>query len=267
MATEFTKIGQAHRREARLLQSTTVPMKGKSVLVTGGARRIGRAIALAMAAAGADVAFTYRSSAEDARQTMAGLKTRGVRALALRCDVRQEKSVVATLGQLREKFGGLDVLVNNAGAYDTLDFEQISARQWDDMFAVNTRGPFLMSRLAAALLRARKGRIVNIASLGGLRPWASHAHYCASKAALIMLTQVMAKALAPEISVNCVSPGMISTGGSQPTAFLRHVARKTPMKRAGTPAEVAAAVLFFATGPHFITGQVLGVDGGLGLES
>jgi len=242
-------------------------MKGKSVLVTGGARRIGRAIAQAMAAAGADVAITYRSSAEDARQTLADLKARGVRALSLRCDVRDERSVAGALRQVKTSFGGLDVLINNAGAYDTIDFEQITTRQWDDMFATNTRGPFLMSRLAAPLLRERKGRIVNIASLGGLRPWASHAHYCASKAALIMLTQVMAKALAPEVSVNCVSPGMISTGGSQPTAFLRHVAKKTPMKRAGTPAEVAAAVMFFASGPHFITGQVLGVDGGLGLES
>jgi len=242
-------------------------MKGKSVLVTGGARRIGRAIALAMAAAGADVAITYRSSAEDARQTLADLKARGVRALSLRCDVRDERSAAAALRQVKTAFGGLDVLINNAGAYDTIDFEQITTRQWDDMFATNTRGPFLMSRLAAPLLRERKGRIVNIASLGGLRPWASHAHYCSSKAALIMLTQVMAKALAPEVSVNCVSPGMISTGGSQPTAFLRHVAKKTPMKRAGTPAEVAAAVMFFASGPHFITGQVLGVDGGLELES
>ena len=242
-------------------------MKGKSVLVTGGARRIGRAIAQAMAAAGADVAITYRSSTEDARQTLADLKARGVRALSLRCDVRDERSAAAALRQVKTAFGGLDVLINNAGAYDTIDFEQITTRQWDDMFATNTRGPFLMSRLAAPLLRERKGRIVNIASLGGLRPWASHAHYCSSKAALIMLTQVMAKALAPEVSVNCVSPGMISTGGSQPTAFLRHVAKKTPMKRAGTPAEVAAAVMFFASGPHFITGQVLGVDGGLGLES
>ena len=242
-------------------------MKGKSVLVTGGARRIGHAIAQAMAAAGADVAFTYRSSAEDARQTLADLRARGVRALSLRCDVRDEKSVADALRRVKAGFGGLDVLINNAGAYDTIDFEQITTRQWDDMFATNTRGPFLMSRLAAPLLRERKGRIVNIASLGGLRPWASHAHYCSSKAALIMLTQVMAKALAPEVSVNCVSPGMISTGGSQPTAFLRHVAKKTPMKRAGTPAEVAAAVMFFASGPHFITGQVLGVDGGLGLES
>jgi len=242
-------------------------MKGKSVLVTGGARRIGREIGLAMATAGADVAFTYLSSAQDARRTLADLKARGVRALALRCDVRAEKSVAAALRQVSAKFGGLDVLVNNAGAYDTIDFEKITARQWDDMFATNTRGPFLMSRLAAPLLRARKGRIINIASLGGLRPWASHAHYCASKAALIMLTEVTAKALAPEVSVNCVSPGMISSGNAEATAFLRHVAQKTPMRRAGTPGEVAAAVMFFASGPHFITGQVLGVDGGLGLES
>ncbi len=244
-----------------------MPLQGKSVLITGGARRIGREIALAMAAAGADVAFTYLSSGRDARRTLADLKTRGVRAVALRCDLCDEKSIAAALHQVKQKLGGLDVLVNNAGAYATIDFEKITARQWDDMFATNTRAAFLMSRLAAPLLRSRKGRIINIGSLGGLRPWASHAHYCASKAALIMLTQVTAKALAPDVSVNCVSPGMISTGNSQPTAFLRHVAQKTPMRRAGTPGEIAAAVMFFAAGPHFITGQVLGVDGGLGLES
>lgn len=241
-------------------------MKGKSVLVTGGARRIGREIALTLAAAGADVAFSYLSSKNDAQRTLADLKAQGVRALALRCDVRVERSVTAALRQLEAKFGGLDVLVNNAGAYATTDFEKITARQWDEMFAINTRGPFLMSRLCVPMLRARRGRIINIGSLGGLRPWASHPHYCASKAALVMLTQVTAKALAPEISVNCVSPGMISSSNSQ-SAFLRHIARKTPMKRAGTAAEVAAAVMFFASGPHFITGQVLGVDGGLGLES
>ena len=242
-------------------------MKGKSVLVTGGARRIGREICLTMAAAGADVAYTYLSSSQEARRLLGELKGSKVRALAVRCDVRSEKSVAAALRRVEAEFGGLDVLINNAGAYATVDFEKITPRQWDEMFAINTRGPFLMSRLAARMLRARKGRIINIGSLGGVRPWASHAHYCSSKAALVMLTEVTAKALAPEISVNCVSPGMISAGNSQPTAFLRHVAGKTPMRRAGTPAEVAAAVLFFATGPHFITGQVLGVDGGLGLES
>jgi len=242
-------------------------MKGKSVLVTGGARRIGREIALAMADAGADVAFTYRTSAEDAKRTLADLKGRGVRALAVRCDIREEKGVGAALRELGEKFGGLDVLVNNAGLYETVEFEKITARQWDEMFATNTRAPFLTSRLAAPMLRERRGRIINIASLGGQRPWASHAHYCASKAALIMLTEVTAKALAPEISVNAVSPGMISSGRSESGGFVRHVASKTPMKRAGNAAEVASAVMFFAMGPHFITGQVLGVDGGLALES
>jgi NAD(P)-dependent dehydrogenase (short-subunit alcohol dehydrogenase family) len=240
------------------------PLKGKSVLITGGARRIGREMALTMAAAGADVAITYLSSKTEARRTLADLQEFGNRALALRCDVRDEKSITTALREIRRRFGGLDVLVNNAGSYATVAFDRITGQQWDEMFATNTRGPYLVIRAAAPMLRARKGRIINIGSLGGARPWATHAHYCASKAALLMLTQVAAKALAPDVSVNCVSPGMIATG--KPDKFLRHIARKTPMKRAGTPAEVAAAVMLFATAPHFITGQVLGVDGGLGLE-
>jgi 3-oxoacyl-[acyl-carrier protein] reductase/pteridine reductase len=138
------------------------------------------------------------------------------------------------------------------------------------MFATNTRGPFLMTQAAAAALKRRRGRVINLGSLGGMRPWPSHAHYCASKAALTMLTQVMARALAPRVAVNCVAPGMIETGDSkrqaaEHRAFMKKIARKTPMRRAGTPAEVAVAVVFFASAPEFITGQTLVVDGGLGL--
>ena len=122
-----------------------------------------------------------------------------------------------------------------------------------------------MSREALPYLRKRKGRIVNMGSLGGLRPWASHAHYCSSKAAVHMLTRVMAKALAPEVAVNAVAPGMIDLGDPAATAFMKRMARQTPMRRNGTAAEIAAAVMFFATAPKFITGQVLAVDGGLGL--
>ena len=132
------------------------------------------------------------------------------------------------------------------------------------MFATNTRAPFLMAKAAHPHLKAARGRIINIGSLGGLHPWATHGHYCTSKAALHMLSKTMAKAWAPEISVNCVAPGMIVQG--EVDEAYEHFARKTPMQRNGTAEDVAAAVLFFATAPHFITGQLLAVDGGLGLS-
>jgi 3-oxoacyl-[acyl-carrier protein] reductase/pteridine reductase len=119
--------------------------------------------------------------------------------------------------------------------------------------------------MALPYLRKRKGRIINLGSLGGLRPWADHAHYCSSKAALHMLTKVMAKALAPDIAVNCVAPGMIDLGEKSAAAFMRRMAKQTPMRRNGEGNDVAAAVLFFASAPQFITGQILFVDGGLGL--
>jgi 3-oxoacyl-[acyl-carrier protein] reductase/pteridine reductase len=159
--------------------------------------------------------------------------------------------------------GRLDLLVNNAGTFASAALEDISAADWDGMFAANTRGPFLVAQAAFPHLKAARGRIINIGSLGGIEPWATHAHYCTSKAALHMLSKTMAKAWAPEISVNCVAPGMIVQGEVGPA--YQHFADRTPMKRNGTSADVAAAVLFFATGPHFITGQLLTVDGGLGL--
>ncbi|HLK32133.1 MAG TPA: SDR family oxidoreductase, partial [Terriglobales bacterium] len=195
-------------------------LREKVALVTGGARRIGREIALALAESGANVAITYLQSQREARRTADELRELGVSALALPCDVRQEKDIGRTVKKLEDEFGGIDILINNAAVYETADFEEISARQWDEMFAVNARGPFLMAQAATATLRRRRGRIINLGSLGGLRPWATHAHYCASKAALTMLTQVMAKALAPEIAVNCVAPGMIDLGGVEDSAFL-----------------------------------------------
>jgi pteridine reductase len=167
--------------------------------------------------------------------------------------------------EVARELGGIDVLVNNAANYETVEFEKITVAQWDAMFASNTRGPFLVSREALPYLRRRKGRIVNMGSLGGLRPWATHAHYCSSKAAVHMLTKVMAKALAPDVAVNAVAPGMIDLGDPAAAAFMKRMARQTPMRRNGTAAEIAAAVMFFATAPKFITGQVLAVDGGLGL--
>ncbi len=248
-----------------MLRLSDKPLRGKTVLITGAARRLGRTAALSMAEAGADVAITFLSSEREAQRTVADLSSSGVRALSLRCDVTDEKSVKRTVKEVVEELGGIDILVNNAANYETVKFEKITLQQWDAIFATNTRGPFLVSREALKWLRQRKGRIVNMGSLGGLRPWEEHAHYCSSKAALHMLTQVMAKALAPEIAVNCVAPGMIDLGEKAAATFMKRMATKTPLRRNGIADEVAAAVLFFAMAPHFITGQIMAVDGGLGL--
>jgi 3-oxoacyl-[acyl-carrier protein] reductase/pteridine reductase len=241
------------------------PLQGKTALVTGGARRLGRASALALAGAGADVAITFRDSLRDAQRTVIDVSGLGVRALALACDVTDEKSVKTAVKEAVRELGGIDILVNNAANYETATFEKLTLAQWDAMFASNTRGPFLVSREALKFLRLRRGKIINMGSLGGLRPWADHAHYCSSKAALHMLTKVLAKALAPEIAVNCVAPGMIDLGEKAAANFMRRMAKQTPMQRNGTSDDIAAAVLFFALAPHFITGQILAVDGGLGL--
>jgi NAD(P)-dependent dehydrogenase (short-subunit alcohol dehydrogenase family) len=265
---------------------------GKVALVTGAAKRLGRASALALARAGADVAIAFLHSEGEARRTVKELESahcscapsvvedsqksstedaeehgrkHGALFWSLRCDVTDPNSVREAISAVVERFGAIDILINNAGAYETAEFEKLTLEQWDEMFATNVRGPFLVSKEALPHLRKRNGRIIHLGSLGGVRPWASHAHYCSSKAALHMLTKVMAKALAPEIAVNCVAPGMIDLGEKTASEFMKRRAEQTPMQRNGTADDVAQAVMFFATAPHFITGQILFVDGGLGL--
>jgi NAD(P)-dependent dehydrogenase (short-subunit alcohol dehydrogenase family) len=239
-------------------------LTGKTALVTGAAKRIGKAIALALAANGANVAITYLGSQAEAEATVHALADLDVDAFAVRCDLRDPESILQMVSAVHAEFGQLDLLVNNAGTFAAAALEAISVDQWDAMFATNTRAPFLVAKAAYPYLRAAGGRIVNIGSLGGVHPWATHAHYCTSKAALHMLSQTMAKAWAPEISVNCIAPGMIVQSNEVDEAY-EHFARKTPMQRNGTAEDVAAAAVFFATAPHFITGQLLAVDGGLGL--
>jgi len=238
-------------------------LEGKTALVTGAAKRIGRSIALTLAENGANVAITYLNSQTKAEQTVRDLAALEVDALAVRCDLRDPLAIDEAVASVVEEFGSLDILINNAGVFESAALEQIAPDQWDTVFATNTRAPFLMARAAYPHLRANSGRIINIGSLGGMHPWATHGHYCASKAALHMLSATMAKAWAPEISVNCIAPGMIVQGEIEEE--YQRFAEKTPMRRNGTAQDVAAAVLFFATAPGFITGQLLAVDGGLGL--
>ncbi|HLY40132.1 MAG TPA: SDR family oxidoreductase [Terracidiphilus sp.] len=242
----------------------TLPLSGKSALVTGGARRVGREIALSLARAGADVTLTYLSSQSGAAQTRQEIEALGRRSQIIECDVRSEASVRSAVASAVGFRGHLDLLVNNAAVFESAPLEQLTVEQWDRVFETNARGPFLAAREAIPHLRGSRGRIVNIGSLGGIRAWATHAHYCASKAALHMLTQAMAKAFAPEVSVNCVAPGWIELEESSPAAAARFAA-KTPIGRNGNASEVAEAVLYFATSSEFVTGQILTVDGGLGL--
>jgi len=245
------------------MELSSKPLAGKVALITGGARRLGRASAIALAEAGADVAITFLASGREAQRVSRQLEQYGVRALATRCNVTDPKSVRAAVREAARKLGGIDILVNNAGRYETTSFDDLTLRQWDVMFATNVRGPFLVTKEALGYLRKRQGRVINLGSLGGLRAWATHIHYCSSKAALHMLTKAMAKALAPEIAVNCVAPGMIDFG--EASSFIERTAKQTPMRRNGNAEDVAEAVRFFARAPHFITGQILVVDGGLGL--
>jgi NAD(P)-dependent dehydrogenase (short-subunit alcohol dehydrogenase family) len=239
------------------------PLQRQTALVTGAAKRIGKALALALASAGADVAITYRESQAEAERTVTELRAHGVRAGGYPCDLRSPESIRHAVNAVARDFGRLDLLVNNAGVFETAALEAITVPQWDAMFETNTRAPFLTAQAALPWLKAARGRIINIGSLGGIHPWPTHGHYCTSKAALHMLSQTMAKAWAPEISVNCIAPGMIVQG--EVADAYQQFASKTPMQRNGTARDVAAAAVFFATAPHFITGQIMAVDGGLGL--
>ncbi len=240
------------------------PLLGKSALVTGGARRIGRHVALALAQAGADVTITYRGSSKEAADVVRQIEEMGRRAQAVQCDVRKEADVKAGVAATVAFHGRLDVLVNNAAIFEEAPLDTMTLEQWDAVLETNARGPFLVTREAIPHLRAVKGRVVNMGSLGGLQAWPGHAHYCASKAAVHMLTKAMAKAFAPDVSVNAIAPGWIAFDTDSEDAAERS-RKQTPMQRNGSPQDIADAVLYFVTHSGFVTGQILAVDGGLGI--
>jgi NAD(P)-dependent dehydrogenase (short-subunit alcohol dehydrogenase family) len=240
------------------------PLLGQSALVTGAAKRLGRAIALKLAEAGADITITYNTSTREAEETVAAIEKLGRKAHAVHCNVRSEAEIKAAVDATLTRHGKFNILVNNAAVFETVELEKITIEQWDAIFETNVRGPFLFSRECLPALRATHGRIIQLGSLGGLHPWADHAHYCSSKAAVHMLVKTMAKAFGPEVAVNAVAPGWIDMD-PEPTEQTKRMIGKTPLKRSGTPEDIAEAVLYFAASASFITGQILPVDGGLGL--
>jgi 3-oxoacyl-[acyl-carrier protein] reductase/pteridine reductase len=234
-------------------------LQGKAVLVTGAAKRIGRAIALRLAGEGARVLLHYHRSAEEAEQTA---RACGPDAELFRANLESVSEIRGMFAEIQTRAGRLDGLVNNAARFTRFDPLEITEADWDFIHSVNLKAVFFCCQEGARLMRRDGGgRIVNISSLGGLRPWAEHAHYCASKAGVIMLTRALAKALAPEITVNSVAPGVIPFGDLDERAA--GMVRATPAQRPGTADEIADAVMYFLRAGGFVTGQVMAVDGGL----
>ena len=238
-------------------------LTGQVALVTGAGRRIGREIALTLGRAGASVIVNYNHSRSEAQATAHEIKACGVPAVALRADVARPAQVRRMFGAVEERFGRLDLLVNNAGVFFPARWDQLTEKHWDQVLSINLKGPFFCSQEAARLMHRRKrGRIVNISSLGGLQAWPDYMHYCSSKAGLIMLTRCLAKALAPDIQVNTVAPGTILFPGEKRSGMIESVIRATPLRKAGEAEDIAQMVLHLATHGDFITGQVFPVDGG-----
>ena len=239
------------------------PLLDQVALVTGGGKRLGRAIALTLGRAGANVVVNYNESREGAQATVREIEALGVRAVALRADVSRPRQVDAMFRAIEKRFGRLDLLVNNAGAFFKVSWDKLTEADWDHILGINLKGPFFCAQAAARMMmREGRGNIINISSLGGLQAWPTYIHYCASKAGLISLTRSLAKALAPHIRVNSVAPGTILFPDEERDATIRNIIRTTPLRKAGSADDIAQTVLFLATQSEFITGQVFVVDGG-----
>jgi len=229
------------------------------ILVTGAAKRIGRGIALRLAREGANVAIHYHGSEAEARETSAECGF----APFFRANLERVSEIESLFDQVVKRFGRIDGLVNSAARYTRIDPLKVTEADWDFIHSVNLKATFFCCQQAAKRMLSNPdgGRIVNLSDIGGMRPWSQYAHYCASKAGVIMLTRALAKAFAPKITVNSVAPGVIPFGEHNPE--IDRLVAATPAQRAGTADEIADAVLYFLSATDYVTGQILAVDGGL----
>ena len=242
-------------------------MNGRVALVTGGARGIGRAIALKLASLGADVAVLDAGALDTTEQTAAEIRALGVKACALRCDITDADQVAAAVKQVKDELGGVDILVNNAGITRDKLALRMSPEDFDAVLSVNLKGTFLMIKaLYADFMKKRAGRIINIASISGLMGNAGQANYSASKAGVVGLTKTIARELAARnVTCNAVAPGFIETPmtANMNQDALQEAMKSIPLRRMGKPEDVAAAAAFLASDDAgYITGTVINVDGG-----
>ncbi len=239
-------------------------LHGKVMLVTGGAHRVGKAIALTLAREGAEICFTYHTSAEEAVQTQNEISIMKVEALAIRCDQTDLHQIENVILEIKNRFGRLDGLVNCASIMQEIPLMDVTPEIWDNTLSINTRGPFFLSQAAARLMldgESKGGAILNILDESAVVPTKYFVHHSASKAALHMLTQSMALALAPNIRVNAVLPGPVLMPENADVEKWGRLEKNTPLKRFGTPEDVARAVVYLMK-EEYITGHVLVVDGG-----
>jgi pteridine reductase len=230
-------------------------------LITGGAIRVGRAITLGLAEAGYDVVVNYHTSASEALKVTREVEKLGRAAEVAPGDVSDADDVARIAGLVRDRFGRLDLLVNNASLFPQTPFLDIEEGEWDRVMAVNLKGPFLMVKATADLLTESGGRVINLVDLSAFQPWVDHPHHAVSKAGLLHLTRIMARALAPRVRVNAIAPGAVLLPESYDEKARKRSAERAALGTLGSPDDVVRTVLFLERSP-FITGEVIVVDGG-----
>ncbi len=235
--------------------------KQRVALVTGGAVRIGRAIGLALAEAGYDLVISFHSSDSKAEEVRVLVEAMGRRCVTVRADLARPSSAEVLTDAVRQTFGRLDLVVNSAASFRAVPLLEIDAEEWDMVMALNTRAPHLVVRAAADLLRASRGAVVNLADLSAFQAWTEYPHHAVSKAALVHLTKIQARALAPEVRVNAIAPGAVLPPDDWGSERWDALAARAPLGRVGTPNDVVQAVLYLAEA-EFVTGQILAIDGG-----
>jgi|SRR6185437_560694 len=234
---------------------------GRVALVTGGARRVGRALALALADRGARLAIHHHESPEDAASLVEELAARGIEAAAFSSDLRKADAPDRLISQVVQRFGSLDILINSAAIMVRRSLEELTPDDWDDTFALNLRAPFFCARAAARAMADRGGVIVNLADLAGIETWPAYAAHGISKAGVIHMTRVLARILAPRVRVNAIAPGAVLLPESWSADDAAHLEQSTPLRRLGSPTDVAQAMLYLIEA-DYVTGDLLIVDGG-----
>ena len=237
-------------------------LRGKVALVTGAGRRLGLAFATALADRGMRVALHHHQSGDGAAALRDAVRARGGEAECFSADLADAEAARALGPAVVARFGGLDVLVNSAAIMEHVGFEDTTPELFDRVMHLNVRSVFFVTQGAAPALRTARGRVVNIADLAGLEPWPGYAAHSVSKAGVVMLTKVLARALAPEVNVNAIAPGTVLVPDEYDAATRQRLAASAPLARLGTPQDAVAALLYLLEGGDFVTGEVLVVDGG-----